>query len=86
MTTREKRRLSKIVREHAGAVGVSAWPIVDVDGFQEPTVEGEGYYHTTISGKTRVYHPNAYGWPTLYHPSTKRIVVGRGWLIEQGLV
>lgn len=85
MTTRQARNLSKTVRSHVGMNG-KPYPIVDVDGFSPPKVEGYGYYHTTLSGKTVVRYPNAYGYRTLYHPSTKRIVVGRGWLIENGLV
>ena len=50
----------------------------------EPRIEGEGYYWTTPSGKTRVYYPNAYKWPTMYWPSTRRVVVGIRW-VQQAL-
>jgi hypothetical protein len=79
------RQISKTVRAAAGLSG-TPYPIEAVDGFKAPRMVGEGYYWTTMSGKTIVHHPNAYGWPTLYHASTRRIVVGKGWLIEQGLV
>lgn len=45
-----------------------------------PTVSGEGPYHTTPSGKTRVHSPSAYRWPTVYHASTLLISVGQKWL------
>lgn len=41
---------------------------------------GRSYYWTTPSGKTEVRHPSAYGWPTLYHASTRRVVVGADWI------
>ena len=83
-TTRQYRQLSKVVREVAGQTG-TPYPIQDVDGFAAPKLVGRSYYWTTLSGKTEVRHPGAYGWPTLYHASTRRIQVGRGWLIANGL-
>jgi len=47
-----------------------------------PRLLGHGYYHTTPSGKTIVHHPNAYGWPTWYHASTYRVLVGSEWIRE----
>ncbi len=73
------------INENIGRIG-SHYEIVDVDGFNEPEIKGNHAYHTTLSGKTIVYHPNAYGWPTIRHCSTRYIEVGRGWLIEKGLV
>ena len=55
-------------------------PVVVVPGDGAPAVLGEGSYHTTPSGLTRVRHPNAYGWRTVYHPSTIRVEVGAEWV------
>jgi hypothetical protein len=55
-------------------------PVEVVPGAQAPSVAGETYYWTTPSGKTIVRHPNAYGWRTLYWPSTLRVEVGADWL------
>lgn len=41
---------------------------------------GEPGYHTTPSGGTIIRYPNAYRWRTVYHTSTERLEVGRGWL------
>ena len=51
-------------------------------GALAPRLLGESYYWTTLSGKTIVRHPNAYGWPTWYHGSTRRVLVGEGWVRE----
>ena len=83
--TKQGRRLSKAVRAEVGMSG-KTYPIVVEEGNDGPRVEGEPHYHTTPSGKTIVRYPGAYKWPTLYHPSTIRIVVGMGWLVEKGLV
>ena len=66
------------VRQQAKAG--TANPIHIVEGAAEPQYLGECGYHTTPSGKTIVRHPNAYKWPTVYHCSTLRVVVGRDWL------
>lgn len=58
-------------------------PVIVVEGNAAPKMTGESYYWTTPSGKTRVEHPNAYGWPTLYHNSTLAVEVGVGWLLER---
>jgi hypothetical protein len=47
-----------------------------------PKTTGHGYYFTTPSGKTIVHHPNAYGYPTLYHGSTLAVEVGDKWLAK----
>lgn len=58
----------------------NGWSI-RIDGTDDaPALAGDGYYWTTPSGKTIVSHPNAYGWPTWYHGSTRHLVVGDGWL------
>jgi hypothetical protein len=45
-----------------------------------PRTVGQSYYWTTPSGKTIVHHPSAYRWPTWYHASTRRIIVGEQWV------
>lgn len=47
-------------------------------GDQAPKVAGSGYYHTTPGGKL-VRYPNAYGYRTVYHHSTRVVVVGERW-------
>lgn len=44
-----------------------------------PKLDGESFYFTTPSGKTRINHPNAYGWPMQYHCSTLAVKVGVNW-------
>lgn len=51
-----------------------------VPGNVAPHLAGRSYYWTTPSGKTEVHHPMAYRWPTWYHASTRRVVVGEQWL------
>jgi hypothetical protein len=86
-TGSEYRTLSKTVRAAAGESG-TPYPIEDKDGFDAPRLVGRSYHWTTPGGRP-VYHPNAYrrafGRP-VYHGSSLRIEVGRGWLIQQGLV
>lgn len=60
-------------------------PINIVEGYDAPKSLGESFFHTTPSGKTIVNYPNAYGYRTLYHPSTRRVTVGAGWLTAYGL-
>lgn len=67
------------VRRCAGESGTTC-PIRVVPGRGAPRMAGSGPYHTTLSGKTVVHHPNAYKWRTLYHPSTLRIEVGAEWV------
>jgi hypothetical protein len=78
MATQLSRR---IAREYAGAH--RTMPVVVVDSDEAPHIVGEAAYHTTPSGKTIVRHPNAYKWRTVYHCSTHRVRVGRGWLAQQ---
>jgi hypothetical protein len=79
MTKSEQRRISKVVRAACGQTG-TPYSIEYVDGFAAPKLVGQSYYHTTLSGRTVVTYPNAYDYPTLYHASTRRIEVGRGWV------
>lgn len=74
-------RAARLARAAAGA-SVTC-PVHEIDGAAPPRLAGESYYWTTPSGKTRVEHPNAYGWPTRYWPSTLRVEVGREWLAAQ---
>jgi hypothetical protein len=85
MTATQTRKIySRTIRQAAGVSGI-AYPIVRVDGDAAPKVVGRSAYWTTLSGKTEVRYPNAYGYPTLYHRSERRIEVGRDWLASQGL-
>lgn len=67
----------------AGVGDERAIPIVEVDGDTPPHVEGESYYWTTPSGNTIVDHPMSYGYPTWYHGSTRKVVVGRGYRLPE---
>lgn len=57
-------------------------PVEVIDGAAAPTLRGRSYYWTTLSGRTEVRYPSAYGWPTLYHASTLRVQVGAEWLAQ----
>lgn len=70
-TLAARRAARKLAGAHA------SMPVVIVDGAAPPTIRGRSYYWTTLSGKTIVRYPNAYRWPTWYHHSTLRVVVGR---------
>lgn len=83
--SRNDARISKVIRRRLGISG-KPYPIIAVDGFAPPKLKGSRYYFTTPSGKTIVKYPNAYGYRTLYHPSTLRVEVGKGWLISKGLI
>jgi hypothetical protein len=68
-------------RAARGVAGLSTgrtyhYPVEVIEGYSPPRLVGRSYYYTTPSGKTIVHHPGAYGWRTLYHPSTCRVVVG----------
>jgi hypothetical protein len=79
--------VSRVVRAFVNLSG-TPYPIEFVDGFAEPAVTGRSYHWTTPGGKP-VYYPNAYrrAWgKPVYHCSTRAIQVGKGWLIEQGIV
>jgi len=77
-TTREQRKRARIA---AGLNPRNTRPVeVIPSSNQTPELVGRGYYHTTLSGRTIVRHPNACGWPTWYHHSTLRVVVGEEWL------
>lgn len=68
----------------AGLNNYDRWtPVEIVDGAHGPEETGESYHWTTLSGKTVVHHPSAYGWPTWYHPSTRSIQVGEQWILSQ---
>lgn len=70
------------VRAEAGA-----GPSLRIDvvaGRSAPRVEGETNYYANKGG-TRIDHPNAYrkkGFNMVYHPSTRRVVVGADWKPE----
>ena len=73
----------RAVRRAAGLGSGSGVPIVIVRGDVPPTLDGERQHYETRGG-TRVRHPSAYariGWSNLvYCHSTRRVVVGQGWL------
>ena len=75
------------MRKYLGLEGKS-YPIEIEEGFSPPRREGESHHYINKSGG-RVWYPNAYrrayGKPIYVH-STVRILVGAGWLIEQGIV
>lgn len=66
------RALQRIAREKGRWVEVTP-------GAKAPEAEGTSYYFTTPGGKP-INHPNAYRWPKVYHPSTRHVEVGQGWL------
>jgi hypothetical protein len=76
----DNRIINRFARDVAGCNAHDSVPVVVVPGNSSPRVAGRSYHWTTLSGKTEVRHPNAYGWPTLYHASTRRVVVGASWL------
>lgn len=73
-------RLSTFVRSLVNRDHTRMPVVIIIGSDQPPRIAGESYYWTTPSGKTRVHYPNAYGYPTLYHASTRRIEVGSGYL------
>jgi len=75
-------KLSTVLRRFIG-INNNNIPIeVKKNSKQPPKLIGKPGFHTTLSGKTIVYHPNAYKWPTKYHHSTQKIIVGSGWITE----
>lgn len=70
------------IRAQAGERG-STHPIRLVAGSGSPRWDGEGFYYTTLSGKTRVHSPKAYKWPTVYHCSTRKLDVPILWLLAR---
>lgn len=77
MTTRDQRNK---IRDYLGLERNNRYPINLTEGNNPPEIQGEGYYWTTLSGKTIVHYPNAYKWPTRYHNSTLHITVGKDWI------
>ena len=78
----------RIARLHAGAHSTTPVAIDAPAAGHDPApgLAGQGFYWTTPSGKTVVHHPNAYGWPTLYHGSTRRVEVGLEWFRGERVV
>lgn len=73
----------RLCRQNADKHVHATIPVVVVPGDQSPTVDGESYYWTTPSGKTRIMYPNAYRWKKVYHPSSYSVRVGFGWLAKR---
>jgi len=74
------RNERRALRRLAGMDRHDSCPVRVTHGFSAPREAGESYHWTTPSGLTRVWYPGAYGWPTMYHASTRRIEVGIHWL------
>ena len=68
-------------RRVAGLARYDSRPVEIVPGDFGPQLAGGSYYYTTISGRTIIRHPGAYRWPKTYHASTRRVLVGAGWLV-----
>lgn len=62
----------RVVRAKVG-VTVGGIHLVGGDTFGQT---GEGFYHTTPSGKTRVHYPGAYKWRTAYVHSSWETTIG----------
>ena len=81
--TRLDRTISKLVRMEVCEAPQT--PIEFVNGFQEPEGQGEYGGHFTRGGD-RIQHPSGYskkGWSNMvYHCSTRKIIVGIGWVCE----
>ena len=71
-------RIRRFLRKKAGDRTLR-FPIEIIPGRSAPRLAGEGPYHTNKSGDI-IRHPAAYGYPTVYHPSTNRVTVGVHWL------
>lgn len=61
-------------------------PVVISSKAKNVCLIGNPPFWTTPSGKTIVHHPSSYGWRTLYHPSTRRVVVPVRWAKRHGLL
>lgn len=83
---RARAKLLRPVREFLGCG--SAYRIDIIDGDSKPALVGHSYHWTNRSGDV-IRHPSAYarkGWSSLcYSPSTRRIEVGREWLLARGI-
>lgn len=81
MTTISRQQRRTVLRsagESQANIHIEVVPGVAV----APRTVGHSYYWTTPSGKTIVHHPAAYNWPTWYHHSTRRVIVGELWLAQ----
>lgn len=70
--------IKRLIRQLAGAS--TNLPILVEENHRRPRVAGHYGYYTTPSAKTIVRSRNAYGYPVVYHESTRHIAVGRKWL------
>ena len=75
-------KISTKLRRYAGYTPGDNFPFIMIlpDSYEPPKKAGESFYHTTPSGRTIVRYPRAYGYPTLYHNSTRRVEVGEHWI------
>jgi hypothetical protein len=78
----------RTVREAADASRPNL-PVEVVDGASGPRECGHSWHYETRGG-TRIDHPSAYartGWSNMvYCHSTRRVEVGREWLVAHGLL
>ena len=76
------KTIKKLLRQSVGAR--NNCPIKIVEGDKPPKLLGKTYYYTNKSGVV-IKHPAAYrlkyGKP-IYRPSTIRVEVGSGWLLN----
>jgi len=78
LTPSQRRAIRQSANESQKNISIEVIPGIAL----APKTVGQSYYWTTPSGKTIVNHPSAYGWPTLYHASTRRVVVGELWAAQ----
>jgi hypothetical protein len=78
----------RTIREAADASRPNL-PVEIIDGDSAPRECGESWHYETRGG-TVIAHPSAYartGWSNMeYCPSTRRVEVGRQWLVAHGLL
>ena len=75
LTKTQRRAILRSANETQANIRIEILPGIML----APRSVGETYYWTTPSGKTIVHHPAAYRWPTWYHASTRRVIVGEQW-------
>lgn len=73
LLTQDERRLARLICGTDSAVLVLLVP-----GDDRPRIQGQSFYHTTPGGRP-VRYPMAYGYRTVYQPSTRRIEIGEQW-------
>jgi hypothetical protein len=85
MTARNALVIRRYVRRAAGLGSHDTCPVEYTDSDDAPHVEGQSYHYVTPGGAP-VRYPNAYrrAWgKPVYVPSSRRVLVGLGWLLRQ---